>query len=171
MLASKRSKMMLFAIAVAFVAGLSAGCGGDAGGDDGRGSEAPGGKTAAPSVSLPAELLDTTWRLDAFGTVGDEDPVLPDAEATLAFNANGQVTGSTGCNNFSTTYVTDGTATMLLHPMVTTGKTCSEAIMDQELQLEIALGAVESFEASEDELLLFYDEGDRVMIFTRATED
>jgi heat shock protein HslJ len=169
MLASKRSKMMLFAIVVTFVTGLPVGCGGN--GDDGRGSEASAGERAAPPVSLPAELLDNTWRLDAFGTVGEEDPVLPDAEATLAFDANGQVTGSTGCNSFSTTYATDGTATMLLHPMVTTGKTCSEAIMDQELQLEIALGAVESFEASEDELLLFYDEGDRVLVFTRAIDD
>jgi heat shock protein HslJ len=134
-------------------------------------TDAAGASAAAVTASLAPELLDEEWVLQAFGVVGEEDPVVEATRVTLTLNPDGMVRGSTGCNSFSTTYQSDGSATFVLRPLAITRKICPDDILDQEYAVVNAFASVESFDAADEELLLFYQSGDSVLVFRRAMEE
>ena len=79
-------------------------------------------------------LEGTTWLLDK---------TIPGSEITALF-ANGQVSGSAGCNNYQGTYRSTraaGKNTIEIGPLATTRMMCDEPLMDQE---GLYLAALES---------------------------
>lgn len=60
-----------------------------------------GSASAAPD---PADLVGTTWTVSSIGGVA----TVGDAQPTIMFGADGNVTGTTGCNNYFGPYKLDG---------------------------------------------------------------
>jgi heat shock protein HslJ len=68
--------------------------------------------------------------------------VLAGTELSLAFAADGRVSGSAGCNNFMGTYTLSG-ASLKFGPAATTRKLCAQpGVMEQEQQFLKALESV-----------------------------
>jgi heat shock protein HslJ len=80
----------------------------------------------------PVAFEGTTWTL-AFQDYGNgASPFIPETEVTAVFNA-GELSGSGGCNTYSTTYTLDGQAFDAAE-VVSTRMACEEpeGVMDQE---------------------------------------
>jgi len=74
-------------------------------------SSSSGGTPSTSSSSPAHELTGTAWNLRSYrGSSGDAVDAFAGATATLAFNPHGALNGSTGCNQFSGTYVANGTS-------------------------------------------------------------
>jgi heat shock protein HslJ len=81
-------------------------------------------------------------------------------ELTATFGADGNLSGSAGCNTYSATYQVEGSK-MSLGPVAATRKACEqpEGVMDQELQFLTALGTTASYQLRGDSLELRTAEG------------
>lgn len=137
--------------------------------------------TQAPTeepTEMPAEeptagitggsLTGTIWILAEL----NGQPPLPTTTVTAEFGGDGRVSGSSGCNNYTTTYeVEEDNVTISTSPAATTLMACPEPIMDQEAAYLEALGAAETFEASEEELALFDANGNPVAVFSAVSQD
>jgi heat shock protein HslJ len=102
--------------------------------------------TATPGGTGPATgLAGTSWVLASYqGAGGGQTPAAAGTVATLAFAAGGRLSGSTGCNQFSGTYTTTGTAlTITLGPM--TRMACGADLTAQEAALTRILPEVTGF--------------------------
>lgn len=82
------------------------------------------------SEVILADLDGTAWRLVELGA---DQPLLPDSEITLAFDA-GQVSGSAGCNAYSAALSTpeELPQSLAVGPIAVTTLLCEEPIASQE---------------------------------------
>ena len=141
-------KRTIFTIAVMALAVLIAACGaGPAGG---------------------ADLQDTRWVLV---TLEGESP-LPDRAPSAEF-AEDQISGSTGCNTYFSTYEVDGDD-LTLGAIAVTEMWCMEPedVMDQEQAFLAALASVTSYRLAGERLELLDDTGQATLVFEpRAAEE
>jgi heat shock protein HslJ len=86
--------------------------------------------TACSSQSKSAALVGD-WKLTAYGPAGSTQPAVPDVEATINFDAQGQVSGNLGCNQFSGKYEVKGSQ-INFGPQATTLMACPDPQMAQE---------------------------------------
>ncbi len=111
-----------------------------------------------------ATLTDTVW---ALGGIAQGDAVVHthvDNEITAKFK-DGMVSGSSGCNNYSASYETDG-ATLTLGPTIGTLMACAdEEINQRESEFLAALAMVAQYEIQRDMLSLIDVDGNLVMTF------
>ena len=134
--------MPKFPVAVRVLAGLTilvvAGC--DATG-------ATDGTTPEPTAAI--DLAGTSWTLVRIG----ENPPVEGADAWLAFGSNGEITGSTGCNNLIGSYAVDGTA-LSFSTIGTTRMACpGDDLMAQDASVPQALTNVTGWEVDADDRL------------------
>jgi len=108
-------------------------------------------------------LRNSQWVL---GSVGDQ-PVDSGVGATLQF-ALIQAGGFGGCNQFSTTYTTDGTTTLSFGPIASTQMACQGGGSDVETAYFAALGQVTRYLLQEDTLTLSGEGDTAQMTFGRA---
>jgi heat shock protein HslJ len=102
------------------------------------------GTTPEPTSAI--DLAGTSWTLVS---VGGNAPV-EGADAWLAFGANGEITGSTGCNNLIGGYAVDGTA-LTFSTIGTTRMACpSDDLMAQDASVPGALDNVTGWEVDAD---------------------
>ncbi|HUP65176.1 MAG TPA: META domain-containing protein [Thermoanaerobaculia bacterium] len=89
----------------------------------------------------------------------------------LAFSAaDSQVSGSTGCNSFSGSYVQDGAMLRITGPLRMTRRACAERERnEQERRFTAMLEATDSF-AIHDDTLLLYSEGDTAARFSAGVD-
>jgi heat shock protein HslJ len=101
-------------------------------------------------------LEGTTWLLDK---------TIPGSEITAEFT-NGQVSGSAGCNNYSTSYVSTRAAgknaIRIAEPMAVTMMMCDEPLMDQEQLYLTALGAATEYTIEGFALSIEYPGGELI---------
>lgn len=100
-----------------------------------------------PNPDAPSGGADgITFYLVSFGAQGQEQAVIPGTQITADF-ADGKVTGSAGCNNYSGT-LTPANDYFTVTGIATTRKFCSEpaGIMDQESAYLAALGNITSYQ-------------------------
>jgi heat shock protein HslJ len=123
--------------------------------------EAAGAASAAEDLALEGPTWQLTGVADADGVVS----ATPEGvEATAAF-ADGRVSGSGGCNNYSAAYMLDGDSlTIMPGPM--TMMACPEPQMTVEQQFMAALGATATYEIAGSELHLLNADGQVVATFT-----
>jgi heat shock protein HslJ len=131
--------MPKFPVAVGVLAGLTilvvAAC--DATG-------ATDGTTPEPTSAI--DLTGTSW---ALVSVGENAPV-EGADAWLAFGPNGEITGSTGCNNLIGSYAVDGTA-LTFSTLGTTRMACpGDDLMAQDTSVPQALENVTGWAVDRD---------------------
>jgi heat shock protein HslJ len=99
-----------------------------------------GGNTPEPA-SAAAELAGTSWTIVSVAG----NPVVDGSGAGLTFDAGGNVSGSTGCNNVSGSFAVDGAA-LTFGPLATTRMACEENLMAQETAVLQALAGVSGWE-------------------------
>ncbi len=106
------------------------------------------GSNATPEPTSAADLAGTSWTLVSVGGT----PVVEGSGPHLTFGADGNASGSTGCNSMSGNYATDGAA-LTFGPLMTTRMACEADLMVQETAVLEALEAVSGWEIDADGLL------------------
>jgi uncharacterized lipoprotein YbaY len=102
------------------------------------------------------ELAGTSWTATGVNNgQGAVVTLLAGTEITANFGADGKLTGSAGCNNYSAAYQTAGN-TLTIGPAAATRKLCSqpEGLMEQETRYLAALGAVATYQLRGNKLEL-----------------
>ncbi len=133
-------------------------------GDDNSSSENTSGPAQARSAT---GLADTSWDLSVYtSSSGDSVDAASSSPANLAFTSDA-VSGSTGCNQFTGTYTSDGSAlTVTLGPM--TQKACTDdEVQAQETAVLAQLAAVTSYTIDGTQLTL-KDENDATVLVYSA---
>jgi heat shock protein HslJ len=74
--------------------------------------------------------IEGEWTLVSYGDAANTTPALPNVEASLNFEANGQFGGNVGCNGFGGGYTVSGDQ-ITFESIVSTMMFC-EGISDQE---------------------------------------
>ncbi len=91
---------------------------------------------------------------------------LDDTTITATFDANGEVSGSGGCNVYGLTFAVEGDALKLASPPRTTMMACEPDVMTQETAFLAAMGDVRNLSASDTKLDLKDASGATVLSFT-----
>ena len=116
-------------------------------------------------------LDGSSWFLKSYqDSTGETVNALSRSTTTALFQAN-QVTGITGCNNYSASY--QATRNKLsFGPVSTTRKACSTplGIMQQENAFLAALDSAVSYKISRNSLELIDTKGNLLLTFRRASE-
>jgi heat shock protein HslJ len=115
---------------------------------DGAGNELAVFKPYLPSA------LEGSWQAIAINN-GKEAvvSVINGTTVTAIFGADGTLTGNDGCNNYNSTYTTDGDK-IGIGPVATTRMACDQAVMDQEQAYLIALSKAATYTLGKDSLEL-----------------
>jgi heat shock protein HslJ len=95
-------------------------------------------------------LTGSIWLLNE---LNDQAPIIGTA-ITAEFDVEGRVGGSSGCNNYSTSYKVDGNQLTFGEPVASTMMACPEEIMEQEREYLGVLADTAAFEITNDELIL-----------------
>ena len=149
------------------ITGLAA-CGGDSGSVASSGTTqttAGSTQTTAGSTTTAAgsggSLAGTSWVLDTYqGPGGNSVPATPKSNATLGFDDQGNVGGSTGCNQFSGTYTVDGDSLTIQLGAMTQMACTNPLVTAQETAVTTLLGKVTGFTVTADSLSLTDDSGE-----------
>jgi heat shock protein HslJ len=104
-----------------------------------------GGALAAEHKGLDG----TNWQLLGLGSVG----AVEGAQPTLSFSADGKVSGSGGCNNYTGTVTTSGMA-IKFTGLAATKKSCSDELNKQEATFLKALEKATTYENRATSLLI-----------------
>jgi len=139
------------AVGVAALVLLVSACGDDS-------EEGAGGDSSA-------DLSGTSWNLSSASIDGDDVTAI--GVPTLAFAADGTLSGSTGCNRFNGTYTQDGDDLTISVGGVTLVACVDPAATAQEAAILAHLAEVATFSSgdqlvlknSDDDVLLTYDPG------------
>ncbi|MFC1931606.1 META domain-containing protein [Chloroflexota bacterium] len=111
-----------------------------------------------------ANLEDTTWVLESHGPQGNLKALLADAEVTATFNsADGQVTGSGGCNGYGGSYELTGNKLAIPGPLMSTMMSCGEEKDQQEQQFFTTLQSAESYQIDDGKLTI--NCGNNILVF------
>ena len=117
-------------------------------------ANAKGATVLTYKAETPVSLTSGTWVMTGYNN-GKQAVVsaLPDVEVTAIFGADGQLSGSGGCNTYSAPYTVDGNK-IKIGMAITTLMACEQSIMDQESQYLAAIqtAAVYKIEGSKLEL-------------------
>jgi len=125
-------------------------------------------ETAAES-NAPAEgapLAGTSWML----TFLNNTSPLPNTAITLEFLDETRAAGSSGCNNYSTSYETDGIR-ISFGPTAGTLKACVPQVMAQELSFQQALSDAAYYEVNDEMLRIFNSETTLLAEFKPASSE
>ena len=110
----------------------------------------------------PPQLAGVNWKVTSFNNnrhavVG----VLGESNITLSF-ADGQVSGSAGCNNFHGKYSTEGSK-LQVGPLATTRRACDEPLMTQEREFLAALASAVTWSIDGNVLDMHRADGERAI--------
>ena len=118
-----------------------------------------------PACTSQEKSLQGTWTLTAYGPEGATTPVAPDSQASIAFNEDGTVTGSSGCNSFGGEYKVDGDQ-ITFNGLASTLMACEEPLMTQEGTVFKVLDGTASYKVDGDTLTITKD--GTALVFTAA---
>ena len=129
-------------------------------------------------VQKATSLLGTDWEALMYNNgKGGYTSVLLNTEITALFGEDGSLTGSAGCNNYTTSYELDSRGNsargaISIGPSVTTRMFCGEpeGTMDQESAYLRALESAVAYEIRGQELELSNSEGTRMVTYVAKSE-
>lgn len=107
-------------------------------------------------------LADTFWTLSQYWDGTQMQPVLSGTLVTTNFDAANNVSGSGGCNTYSSTYQVSGD-TLAISPPLITGIACAPDVNAQELAFFTALDSVTGFNIEAGQLYLLNSSGTTVL--------
>jgi putative lipoprotein len=106
-------------------------------------------------------LADTQWQLSAMNV--DQAP-LPNTTITASFATDGTVKGTGGCNDYDGTYIIQGN-TLFVGPLASGSESCGDEIDQQEEDYLFALEFADTFEISDNDLIIRDEFGEEVLRF------
>ena len=106
-------------------------------------------------------LTDSLWMLSE---LNGQAP-LPDTAITAEFSEDGKVSGSSGCNSYTTTYSVSGKKIAFGEQVASTMMACPDPLMAQERDYVEALSSAATFEIADDTLTLYDADGNPVARF------
>jgi len=112
-------------------------------------------------------LTGQGWNL----TLLMDKELVPGSSITALFTSAGKVGGSSGCNQYSGTYIVSGNKLQISSPLASTMMACDQALMDQESAYLTALGGVKSFTISGDQLTLKDANNQSLLVFKAQSQD
>jgi uncharacterized lipoprotein YbaY len=116
------------------------------------------------------ELPGSAWAVRGYNNgKGGVVSVIIGTEMNATFGADGQMTGSSGCNNYSAGYKTDGN-NIAIGPAISTQMFCEqpEGTMDQEAQYLAALQTVATYSIEGERLQMRTAEGSLAVDYVAA---
>lgn len=123
--------------------------------------EAPDDAILTVLPSAPS-IEGIVWRAEDIGGGG----IIDRSRATLMFGADGRISGSASCNDYSGSYALDRGALNFTSALVATQKACVPSLMDQEQRFLAILGAARQIELlPTGALLLSTPEGKSMRFF------
>jgi len=125
------------------------------------------GNTVVQLVAADTSLAGSSWSVVAMNNQsGGVQSVVIDSEPTLTFDEESSgVTGSTGCNDFSGNYSTDGDS-IEFGDLAITQMFCEDTA-DQEVWMMAALADATTYTVDSQTLELFDETGSRLLTATR----
>lgn len=123
-----------------------------------------------PVPEIDVELVySELWLLVGFGDAANPTVIEPDTVITMAFSPDGAVAGSSGCNNYSSTYELEAEGSLTItSPFAVTMMMCPRG-MDQETAYLVALESASSLHITDEgRLEITYDSGqpyDGVLVY------
>jgi heat shock protein HslJ len=130
---------------------------------------APASTTApTPAAVAPPSLTSTTWNLGWFDdTNGMWSKVAEGSTITATFFNEGKVTGSGGCNGYSTDYQLGNVSRIWFPRPIVPGHVCQTpfGVMDQESAYFTDLGWAETYSITNGQLLIFNKENRKILQF------
>jgi len=115
-----------------------------------------------------ASLTDTAWQVQSYNNGrGGVVTSLQNTQLTATFDAQGNISGSAGCNSYRGTYIVAGTQ-LSIGPLATTRMACPEPVMQQENEFLAALGATGQYSIAGDRLTLRDADGSTQAVLTSA---
>jgi heat shock protein HslJ len=122
-------------------------------------------KSGSQQAGIDAgKVEDKRWVLEWYGEPGNLKAVLPNTEITATFKgAEGQVSGSAGCNTYSGTFKRQGNNLSVPGPIAVTAMYCSDEIDEQERAYLTILESAKSYIIEDGELTI--NCGEKVLIF------
>jgi len=112
-----------------------------------------GGGGSDGASTDPDDLVGVTWRLDA-PTLAALAPDAPDTAAVTLTFADGQVGGTSGCNQYFGSYEAGDDGSLKIGQLGGTEMACQEPVMALEAAYLAALGAVDGFSVDDASLTL-----------------
>ena len=116
------------------------------------------------SCAASGSSQDLTGNLWLLNELNGQAPITGTV-ITAEFDDDGRVAGSSGCNNYSTSYTVDSKQLTFSEPMASTMMACPEPIMEQERDYSQALADTAEFEIKNDELILKDTNGNELARF------
>ena len=111
-------------------------------------------------------LEDRTWVVQEMNVDGTMTAPAAEAPAYAVFE-DGAIAGSTGCNNYTGAYETDG-GSMTIGPLAATRMACASPLMEQEAAYFVLIEQVDGYKVSGNDLTL--SNGDTELIrYTEGT--
>lgn len=127
--------------------------------------------SASAVLAQPSDagsLPGTQWQLVSYGTAGLEDLVLEDTTITLEFSADNEIAGMGGCNSYSGSYGVNQ-ADIVFTDIVSTLIACTPVeISDQETAYFDALRSATTYEFTNAELTVWYNNNEQRLNFVSA---
>jgi heat shock protein HslJ len=93
--------------------------------------------------------------------------VLPGTQPTASFDGNGFVTGSGGCNTYSTVFQSAAMTLSFIGPLSATHRNCEQPVMNQEEAYFWVLPSSTAYRFEGDHLVLVQFDGARLAEYTR----
>jgi heat shock protein HslJ len=127
-----------------------------------------GGKELTAFNAQSSDLAGTSWIVTGYNN-GKQAVVSVAAgtELTANFGADGKLSGSAGCNNYTASYQTEGSK-ISIGLAASTRKACEPAVMDQEQQYLAALSTAATYRIDGNKLELRTADGALAASFTKA---
>lgn len=111
------------------------------------------------AVVVPASLTGGTWQATLLNNGKQAvSGVVEGSTITAIFGTDGSLTGNGGCNNYNTTYKTDGNK-ITIQPAASTMMACADDVMKDEANYFNALTKATTYTISNGELELRDDSG------------
>jgi heat shock protein HslJ len=121
---------------------------------------------AACSSGSGEALTANLWMLSEL----NNQALLPDTAITAEFGEDGKVSGSSGCNNYNTTYEVSGNKITFGEQTAMTMMACPDPVMEQERAYLETLSIAATFEVVEDELILYDTDGSAIARFDAISQ-
>jgi len=114
------------------------------------------------AIDLAPQLKDKLWMLVGYGDAANPTVVEEGTVVTALFGADGNLSGSGGCNNFFTSYELDGDALTVDGPVASTMMACERGMNQESVVLAALEGAQQIAFTAEGRLEISYDSGSSV---------
>jgi len=114
-----------------------------------------------------SELTGSVWGLSLLM----DKAIIPSSSISAEFTSDGKVSGSSGCNQYSSTYTVTGSTIKITTPMAATLMACSQELMDQESAYLKALGEAKTFSVAGDELTLSGADNKSLLVYKSQSQD